>query len=174
MLGHRSALLSCDLCGEITTFNNKHGLSRLTPEELRNRLRLQNIESGYGSRPIDDVSSLNNQHYYHLDKLGTTRSNLQIVSSLWVYTDITDNQIVGNSKVPLLGIVPVERSEYGSRTHHCVNPVHFLGLKRNDIREITIKVANEYGNRILFNTSLFNNNVVCCLRFRRRKSVMPI
>jgi hypothetical protein len=96
---------------------------------------------------------------------------------LWVYSDITENQLVGNYKVPLLGVIPVTNIETaaGTRTHYCVNPVHFLGVRKSYIDTITIKLANERGETVPFATGAGDEtNVVCCIRFRRRKSELPI
>ena len=90
------------------------------------------------------------------------------MSSLWVYSDIINYQLVGDTKAPLLGIVPAPH-DGNRRTHYTVNPIHFLGVSRNHISEISIKIVDDKGIPIPFTTHT-EENLVCCLRFRRRKS----
>ncbi len=80
---------------------------------------------------------------------------------------------MGDTKAPLLGIIPAQ-GVTGQRTHYTVNPVHFLTLERNYISEITIRITNDKGNYVPFVNHNETGNVVCCLRFRRRKTFLPI
>lgn len=111
--------------------------------------------------------------WYALANHGVEEPKLQKVSSLWVYTDITQYQQVGNAKVPLIGIIPTQ-TDGAKRVHYTVNPVNFVALKRNNISEITVKIVDDRGKRIPFVKGDNEDNLVCCLRFRRRKSNRPI
>jgi hypothetical protein len=112
-------------------------------------------------------------HWRLLRFFSSRKPELPRISSLWVYSDISQYQFVGDTQVPLLGIVPVE-SEIGQRRHHSVNPVHFVGLRRNEITEIKIQVCTDKGERVPFASGDDDDNLVCCLRFRPRKSTLPI
>jgi hypothetical protein len=110
-------------------------------------------------------------HFYSINLTASNAPRLTRVNSLWVYNSITQNQQVGDTKAPLLGIIPTS-NEAGCRVHYTVNPVHFLALNRNHIPEITIKITDDKGKRIPFAVGKSEDNLVCCLRFRRRKSHM--
>ncbi len=117
------------------------------------------------------VRYVDDRHWFLLSRSDRKKTKLQTISSLWVYSDITKRQRIGDAQVPLLGIIPVHRAPAGERTHYCVNPVHFLGLSRAYIDTITIKRASERGERIPFAKYAGDDtNVVCCLRFRRCKA----
>lgn len=111
-------------------------------------------------------------HFYRLGLASYREPRLSKVSSLWVYTNITEYQQVGDTKAPLLGIIPAQ-GVIGQRSHYTVNPINFLALNRNHIPEINIQITDDQGKRIPFQTGKNHDNVVCCLRFRRRK-VQPI
>lgn len=112
-------------------------------------------------------------HYYSITLFATSAPRLIRVNSLWVYNNITQNQQVGDTKAPLLGIIPTN-NEVGRRVHYTVNPVHFLALNRSHIPEINIKITDDTGKRIPFALGKSEDNLVCCLRFRRRKMHIPV
>jgi len=107
-------------------------------------------------------------HYFKLALGSYKLPKLPKVTSLWVYTNITEYQQVGDTKAPLLGIIPAQGT-IGQRTHYTINPVHFLALNRNHIAEINIRITDDKGQRIPFLQGSDDDNVVCCVRFRRRK-----
>lgn len=122
--------------------------------------------------PCRSCPDAKSTHYYLVSTrkkaFGAPTAKLHLVSSLWVYSDIINYQLVGDAKAPLLGIVPAPH-DGSRRTHYTVNPVHFLGVSRNHISEISVKIVDDKGIPIPF-TTLTDENLVCCLRFRRRKS----
>jgi hypothetical protein len=126
---------------------------------------------GHKQSPVNCVCK--NHNYYRLFLHGTAEPKLPVVNTMWIYTDITEMQQVGDSKVPLLGVIPAH-SLGRRREHYPVNPVHFQALSRNHISEITIQIADDRGRRIPFVIGANEDSLVCCLRFRRRKTVMSI
>jgi hypothetical protein len=112
-------------------------------------------------------------HYFTLFSTSDDEPKLSKVNSLWVYSNITQYQQVGDTKAPLLGIVPTKNTT-GERIHYTVNPIYFLALKNGYIPEITIQITDDKGKRVPFATGNNEDNLICCLRFRRRKSLMPI
>lgn len=129
------------------------------------------------SEPYSKIPCIGNclesPHIYEIEKWGRTPSTISRVHSLWVYTNISEYQQVGDTKAPLLGIIPAN-GVVGQRTHYTLNPVSFLALNSNYIPEIQIRIVDDTGKRIPFSKSLNDDNVVCCLRFRRRKNTPPI
>lgn len=169
LLGHSSNPVPCGTC--TSGLRENGSAADIITALLAQRTATQQPPKGSNDFP-------DTRHWYKIDRLGTRNPKLKSVSSLWVYSDITENQLVGNYKVPLLGVIPVtniETAAAGTRTHYCVNPVHFLGVRKSYIDTITIKLANERGETVPFATGAGDEtNVVCCIRFRRRKSELPI
>jgi hypothetical protein len=158
LLGFTYEVLPCGLCNE---------------REDKKLLSTVEIYDYYSKRqpPIAEPAT---RHWYLMNRIGNASRNFVAVSSMWIYSDITKRQRVGDAQVPLLGIVPVQKAPNGERTHYCVNPVHFLGVSRSYIDTITIRIATECGDRVPFAKNDGNNNFVCCLRFRRCKGTTAI
>lgn len=112
-------------------------------------------------------------HYFILQLTGHKEPKMPRVNSFWIYTNITQYQQVGDAKAPLLSIIPAKKGN-GVRVHYTVNPVHFLALNRNHIPEISIQITDDRGKKIPFIVGPNEDNLVCCLRFRRRKALTPI
>ncbi len=117
----------------------------------------------------DDRRAHNSPHFCKLNPAGNRESRLPKVNAWMVYTNITEYQQVGDTAAPLLGIIPTQGS-IGQRSHYTVNPVHFLAVTCSHIPEITICMRDDKGKRIPFQHGSSDDNVVCCLRFRRRKT----
>ena len=161
LLGHRTEPISCGLCPEVTELQPRDS-------EVRRLFEQKKITAG----PNDLIDT---RHWFLVTRLSSEAPKITTVSSLWVYTDFIENQYVGNYKVPLLGVIPVSSTVSGARTHYCVNPVYFVGVTKTYIDTIQIKLVTERGERIPYAKKIGDDtNVVCCLRFRRRKPVLPI
>ena len=87
---------------------------------------------------------------------------------MYVYSDVIERQPVGDSDAPLLGIVPVGDAAPGSRQHYPFNPLIYLPVSQAYIRNIHITLATENGDPVPF--AAVSDNVVVCLRFRRKPS----
>lgn len=87
------------------------------------------------------------------------------VHHLFVYTNIVEDQIVGNVKVPLLRIVKVT-GNYGSVQTLDYTNIHYIPLKQKFIDTIEVSVRDDTGNKIQFT----RGRVIVKVHFRRRKS----
>jgi hypothetical protein len=87
-----------------------------------------------------------------------------------VYSDIVEEQRVGDSMSPLFEIVPV-KAVPGNRIHYCVNPLTYLPVNRDYIDNINIVIMDEYGKPVVFPRDV--ENAVCRLRFRRVRQRGP-
>ena len=97
---------------------------------------------------------------------GTAKPRLDVVNSLYVYSDITKYQAVGDVEAPLLGIVPVQ-GDPGSRLYWSFNPLCYLPLNKTYIQEIEMRLCTDEGVSVPFAAG--SDNVVCCLRFRKTR-----
>ena len=84
------------------------------------------------------------------------------LNEIYVYTDIIDIVLVGNTQAPLLGYFPVQ-SKWGSTSYWNFNPPYYVKVKENTIRTISIKLCDKTGETIKFESG----TVICRLNFRR-------
>ena len=84
------------------------------------------------------------------------------LNEIYVYTDIIDTVLVGNTQVPLLGYFPIQ-TKWGDNGYWNFNPVYYIKVKENTIRTISIRLCDETGDTIKFESG----NVICRLHFRR-------
>ena len=101
-----------------------------------------------------------------MSKHATFHPKPDLIHSLYVYTNVTQYQAVGNIEAPLLGIVPVERVGSGVRSHWAFSPPCYLGVSKSYIDSIHVKIRTDRGERIHFGPG---TNVVCCIRFRKKR-----
>jgi len=85
------------------------------------------------------------------------------ISSIFVYTDIIEYVLVGNTQTPLLGYFLVQ-SKWGEQAYWSFNPAYYVRVKEQNIRSLTLKLCNDLGNVICFES---HGNVICRLHFRR-------
>ena len=88
-----------------------------------------------------------------------------INSSVYVYTNIIENQHTGNFKVPLLRVVPV-RSSYAELCCVSYDRPHFVSLSQSNIQTIEIDLRYDTGELISFETG----KVVVTLLFKRKQT----
>jgi hypothetical protein len=105
---------------------------------------------------------------YELTLDGTRKPKLDVLHSMYVYSDVIERQPVGDTDAPLLGIVPVGDASPGHRVHYAFNPLSFLPVSQSLIKNINVQLATENGDPVPF--ASVSDNVVCCLRFRRKPS----
>ena len=103
--------------------------------------KAENVKANFVSESIASVNSM-----YH---------------SVYVYTNIIENQHTGNYKVPLLRVVPV-RAKYGNLS--CVNydRPHFMPLSQSNVHTIEVDLRDSTGDLISFESG----KVVVTLLFR--------
>ena len=85
------------------------------------------------------------------------------VQNLYVYTNIIDSIIVGDTYAPLLQVVPVTSSEHGSVNHLQMSSPLYMHLSSDDISVIEIKLCDQEGKIIAFAFG----EVVLKLHFRK-------
>lgn len=88
--------------------------------------------------------------------------NLKPTKGLFIYSDIIDDVLVGNTQSPLLGYLPV-LSKFGEQAYWGFNPAYYIPVKDSNIRNVGIKICNNTGNTLDFK----DGEVTCRLHFRR-------
>ena len=90
-------------------------------------------------------------------------STENIYKSVYVYTDIIENQFVGNVRVPLLRVVPVT-SQYGDVCCIKYDKPYFIPLNRSTVQTIEVNLKDDTGNLISFEAG----KSIITLQFRRK------
>ena len=101
---------------------------------------------------------------YALGQTSVRRPRLQVMHSLYIFSDLAQYQAVGSAEAPLLGIVPVPSSQ--ERTQWTFSPPNYLPVNKSLVDSIRIYLCDDRGQRAPFASDA--DPVVCTLRFRRR------
>ena len=104
---------------------------------------------------------------YRLSTVGKRTVRLPKTESIYIYSDVAKLQAVGDTEASLLGIVPVT-GNFGERCHWAFNPPIYMGVNKANIEERRVTLRTESGDMVPFPKDC--PSVICCLRFRRRKS----
>jgi hypothetical protein len=84
------------------------------------------------------------------------------IDQIYVYTDIIQNVLIGNTQAPCLGYLPVQ-TKWGNQGYWSFNNLFYIRVNQNFIRTISIRLCDSIGNTIEFEYG----TVVCRLHFRR-------
>ena len=85
--------------------------------------------------------------------------------TIYVYTDVVESRIVGDSLVPLLRCLPV-RGGHGATVSDRFTNVHYVPLLRKEFWTIEMDLRDDTGWRVPFEYG----RVMVTLRFRRRRT----
>ena len=91
------------------------------------------------------------------------------VDSLYVYCDVVEPRVVGDSQVPLLRIVPAE-GDHGQLVTRIYENVHYVRLQRKSFQTIEINIRDRTGNIVPFEQGTLN----VTLHFRQRKHLSTL
>jgi hypothetical protein len=86
------------------------------------------------------------------------------VSSFFVYSNIVQPQIVGNSSRQLLRTIPIRRGSLGSTVHKEFTISNYVGLLSRGFDTIEIEIRNDFGELIDFQFG----KVIVKLHFRKK------
>ena len=87
------------------------------------------------------------------------------IKSLYVYCDLVNHQFVGDTRVPLLRIVPV-RGEHGDYVTHIYETVQYLPTKGGSVQTVEVDIRDDTGKPIPFEPG----RVIVTLHLRRARS----
>ena len=85
--------------------------------------------------------------------------------TLYLYTDIVESRIVGDTLAPLLRALPIS-GRHGDRVSTRFTNVHYVPLLRSNFNSIEVDIRNDMGRRVPFEYG----RVTVTLHFRRRKT----
>ena len=102
--------------------------------------------------------------YYAPSKIGGDRpASLDTVQTLFVYSDIIDYQIVGNSKAMLMSVFPV-KGTHGEQQSWQINPFQYFDIPSSSIPSITMRLWTPTGDDVPF----MSGDTLCRLHFPRK------
>ena len=85
--------------------------------------------------------------------------------SIYVYSNIIEDTLVGNTYVPLLQTVPIKTGRRGKLIHHEYLLPQYLKLQTGTLSSIEIKLCDESGNPVRFE----KGHVIAKLHFKKEK-----
>ena len=88
------------------------------------------------------------------------------LDSMYVYCNLAEHQLVGDSYSPLLRIVPI-RGKHGHVMSHAFTNVHYVRAKARLFQEVEVNLRDALGKLIPF----IGGRVVVVLHLR--KAVLP-
>ena len=93
---------------------------------------------------------------------------LNTIPSIYIYSDIIKYQFVGDVKVPLLGVLPVQGVD-GDQQYWSFNPPYYIPLSMSTLSSVNIHLADDKGDEIPF---FGDGKVVARLHFRRVRGIL--
>lgn len=88
------------------------------------------------------------------------------VRSIFLYSDVSGYQIVGDEKAPLIGVVPVIVKD-GERTHWTFSPPYYSRVATNSFKSVRIWLTDHCGEEVKFSNA--SDFIVTRLHFRKKK-----
>ena len=82
---------------------------------------------------------------------------------MYVYYDIVELSHVGNSQIPIMGLLPIT-THFLENGHWVYNPPLYVKFKDKIINNINIKICSETGKIFPIN----DGEVICRLHFHRQ------
>ena len=143
-----------------------NALSRRTHITLPKQSKLDMNGSDIGRcLGFDEKSMLDNTESYKERNVISyyLASTENMYKGIYVYTDIIENQFVGDVRVPLLRVVPVT-SQYGDVCCIKYDKPYFVPLSRSTIQTIEVNLKDDTGNFISFEAG----KSIVTLQFRRK------
>lgn len=111
-------------------------------------------------------------HSYLLPLTSKHEAELEHLSSLYVYSDIAQHHLIGNTSAQILSIVPIdsmenENHERGKQQFYTVNPPYYMPVPKPIIDSVNIEIRTDFATLFPF-AETGNSKVRCRLHFRKR------
>lgn len=84
------------------------------------------------------------------------------LSNMFVYSDIVDLSLVGDTQAALLGYLPIQ-SKFGEQAYWSFNPPYYVHVREKFINTITMQLCTDTGEEF----PIEDGKVLCRLNFRR-------
>jgi len=138
-----------------TTFDANHTFPK--PKIICKNKQIKKILDDMGFEPASKE-----------DKLGENKPVVDSITSIYVYSDQTKYQTVGDSQVPLIGVFPVQGKD-GDQLYWNFNPPYYIPVSCSTMASINIRLCDDHGDDVPFQKE---EKVVVRLHFRRRRAFL--
>ena len=133
--------------------------------QLLEKIKLKGIIAKIFTKSSDEieVNKMSKLTFYQLP------SKLDPIQFAYVYTDIIENQVIGDKNTSLLKVIPIANEmDSSSSIVSYYDNLHYVNVKTNRITRINISIRTTTGEPIKFGNDLAN--VIIKLHFRKRES----
>ena len=103
-------------------------------------------------------SNKNEQNFIKINSKDKIYQNslIELIGTLFIYTDIIDYQYVGSQRIPLLRNIVIDYDSTRKTTWaHYDNP-HYLRVNKTEFRSILIDIRDDKGRKVLFDSGNIN------------------
>ncbi len=97
-------------------------------------------------------------------------SRLENPTSMYIYSDICEYQLIGDSQAPLLGILPID-GQHKQQRYWSFVPPYYIGVTRAFLSEIELRICTDTGDLLPFTS---DSTVVVRIHFRKKSPWMGI
>jgi hypothetical protein len=161
-----------DLLDAINNFTSPQGITLTFMDNGRNgvrsRIKLTN-ESDWIIKFNDDLAMKIGFSPYNQYGSGIHFSradydlNYQETSTMYVYCDLLEHVVVGDTKAPLIRMINVKRNSNGGNMHCVMNPPIYVPLQKKHFDTIEINIMTDAGQTVPFK----DGKSVVVMEFRR-------
>ena len=113
---------------------------------------------------IQQMLGMNKSYFTRDSRVTDSVVDMNPLDSLYVYCDVVEPRVVGDSLTPLLRIVPVE-GEHGEIVTRIYNNVHYVRVQRKTFQTLEVNIRDRTGKKVPFERGTLN----VTLHFRRSK-----
>ena len=100
---------------------------------------------------------------YMLYGFGESEPFLEDISTMYIYSDLIEYQLVGDTQVPLMGVFPIQ-GEHGKQLYWNFNPPYYIPVTRAHIPDIEIQLSTSTAKLV----EITDGDVICRLHFRKK------
>ena len=94
-------------------------------------------------------------------------NTMKVINSLYVYCDLVESRVVGDTMAPLLRIIPVS-NQIGGTVIKTYENIHYLPLQRKTFQTVEIDIRDHTGKNVPFEYGTLN----VTLHLRRKRSIL--
>ena len=116
------------------------------------------------SSPFSDSRTSDTSYPFHIETPDVVDMT-QGFNTQYVYTDVVESRVVGDTLAPLLRSIPIS-GRHGDRVSERFTNVHYVPLLRSNFHSIEVDIRDDTGRRVPFEYG----RVTVTLHFRRRKT----
>ena len=147
-----------------TVFITPHHSSITSMLGFRTPTIVERVPEEVTPSSVDDVHPADSSYPFHIEADDVVNMT-QGFNTLYVYTDVVESRIVGDTLAPLLRTLPIS-GRHGDILSDRFTNIHYVPLLRSTFHSIEVDIRDDMGRRVPFEYG----RVTVTLHFRRRKT----